>query len=580
MPASYAIPGRFDVQLTRPLIAVFDDIQNPFVHRIRFRKPPRFGGSMIADIAIPWICCNDPGPIAWNWQTDADAKAHVKEKTASLWQSCKPFRAILPRNRHDRTTTEIYFGPFFLVVQGANLSNLQSKGIRWMFNDELWLPVWQDLYEYAESRTRDYEQAGNYKIVDVSQAGNARDVEDRNWQQGQQAVWAYLGSDGKHRPLLFGGKRDDGSRWGLIWNEDAKRQDGTWNKQRAIETARYVCRDTKQEWPDSGETRAAWNRDGCYVAQNPNASHATRSYMVNALLKRDFASLVEQKIDAMELAKMGDMSAMRTFKQQAECVPWEEVNLTVTISTLAAGYTVNSFASGERWEGETHRSMMIDRQQGSGADLPHRWVEIRAWKANGDSRQLWFGRLETKEACRDLQKKYLVPDRCVWQDIAFERHEVFKECVEYGWMGVRGADATSWVHLMRNPADAKNPLRVHLPYSPIQQAQVGGEKQLAHYLLTHGDYFMDILANLLAGRGVRWELPDDVGEEYKKQIKGEHKVEKRPGQFRWEKIDSRVGNHALDTGRYGLTFAAVMRLLALPNTKQLEQLEQPPQVQQ
>ena len=137
-------------------------------------------------------------------------------------------------------------------------------------------------------------------------------------------------------------------------------------------------------------------------------------------------------------------------------------------------------------------------------------------------------------------------------------------------MGVRGADAQSWVHLMRNPADAKTPLRVHLPYSPIQQAQVGGEKQLAHYLLTHGDYFMDILSNLLAGRGVRWELPDDCSEEYKAQVKGEHKVEKRPGQFRWEKIDSRVGNHALDTGRYGLTFAAVMKLLALPKAKPLD----------
>ena len=43
-----------------------------------------------------------------------------------------------------------------------------------------------------------------------------------------------------------------------------------------------------------------------------------------------------------------------------------------------------------------------------------------------------------------------------------------------------------------------------------------------------------------------------------------------------------IGSQAmLDLSALGIpTFAAVMRLLALPNTKQLEQLEQPPQVQQ
>lgn len=36
------------------------------------RKPPRFGGPMIADIAIPWVICNDPGP-----------KSSVKKKTTT-----------------------------------------------------------------------------------------------------------------------------------------------------------------------------------------------------------------------------------------------------------------------------------------------------------------------------------------------------------------------------------------------------------------------------------------------------------------------------------------------------------------
>jgi hypothetical protein len=292
LPPSYAIQGRFDVSVTRPLIQVFDAVQSMKIRRVRFRKPTRFGGSLLADICIPWVCVNAPGPIGWHWQSDDDAKAHMMQKAWPLWKSCKPMMALMPSNRHERTTTEIHFGNFFFRACGANLNNLQSVGLQWVFNDELWLPVWQDLYQHAVGRTRDFERAGNYKIVDVSQAGNENDVEDRNWREGHQAVWSYKTPQGLV-PLVFGGKRDDGSRWGLVWNDDAKRPDGTYNRQRAIETARYVCKVTGRIWKDEPATIAEWNRDGDYVVQNPNASPSTVSFSVNALLNRTFASLVE-----------------------------------------------------------------------------------------------------------------------------------------------------------------------------------------------------------------------------------------------------------------------------------------------
>jgi hypothetical protein len=560
LPPSYSIPGRFDVMVNRPLMAVFDDIQNSAVKRIRFRKPTRFGGSLIADIAIPWIVCNDPGPIMWNWQSDVDAAQHMKEKAWALWKSCRPFKALLPPNRHDKTTTEIFFGPFFLLCQGANLNNLQSKGIRWLFNDELWLPVWQELYQHAIGRTRDFERAGNDKVVDVSQAGNANDVEDRNWQQGHQAVWGYLAKDGKHYPLEFGGKHPDGRRWGLIWADDAKKN-GRYNKARAIETARYVCRFTGQEWLDDPRTIAEWNAAGAYIATNPNASNSSRSYSVNALLNRTFASLIEEKIDAMELAARGDMTALRDFKQKAECVPWQEVHLTVEISTERNGYTYAQYANGEKWDGELYRMMSIDRQHGIGKDVPHRWVEVRAFKPNGDSRQLWFGRLETKEACRDLQQKLGIIDRCVWQDARFEKHEVFKECVEYGWIAVMGSQQNSWTHYTNNPGQPET--KVTLPYSPIQRS-VLGPKQDAYYLFFNEEYMSDILHNLISGRGARFEMPDDVSSEYIDHLKAEHKLEKRPGVYKWEKLHSTKPNHGRDTSKQAVAFACLAKLLALP----------------
>ena len=562
LPPSYAIQGKFDVSVTRPLIAVFDDIQNPLVNRIRFRKPPRFGGSMVSDIAIPWIICNDPGPVMSNWQSDEDAKGHMKQKAWALWKSCKPFKALLPPDKNDRTTTEIYFGPFFLLCQGANLNNLQGVGVRWLFNDETWLPVWQDLYQHAVYRTRDYERSGAYKITDVSQAGNAGDVEDRNWRTGQQAIWNYRNSAGGLTPLTFGGKHEDGRRWGLIWNQDAKRADGSWHKARAIETACYVCRDTGHEYFDRPETIAEWNRGGEYVATRADAPANVRSYGVNGLLNRSFASLVEEKVEAMEQASRGDMSAMRDFKQKAECIPWEETHLTITINAERSGYAVSDYADGKKIPGEKTRCMTVDRQKGMKGDTPHRWVEVRAFTAAGDSRQLFFGRLDTKEAVRDFQKRYGVEDRKVWQDAAWEKDGVYRECAEYGWLACYGSNLKSWAHYTRIAGQA-DPVKMSLPYSPIQLTEVGqGAK--AHYLYFSEDYMADILANLVAGRGVKFEKPDDCPPEYEEHLKAEHKVEKRPGVFSWEKIHATKANHGWDTSKMQIAFACLMKLLSLP----------------
>lgn len=561
LPPAYAIQGRFDVSVRRPLIAVFDAIQNPLIHRIRFRKPPRFGGSLIADIAIPYLMCNDPGPLLWYWQSDDDAAEHMKEKVWAAWKSIKPFRALLPTDRHDRTTTAIHFGPFFLKALGVNINNAQGKGARYLFNDEVWLPVWQDLYGQVEARTGDFRETGSYKITDVSQAGVRGDVEDRNWRDGNQCVWGYLGKDGKHHPLAFGGKREDGSRWGLIWNDDAKK-DGKWNRARAIETARYVCKDTGQEWKDDAATRAEWNRDGAYIQQNDTAPRSTVSYAVNGLLNYSFADLVDMKIRALELAARGDMNLVKEYKQKYECVPWEELNLTIEVALGGAGYRYSEYANGEVWEGEVRRTMMIDRQHGRQGDIPHRWVEIRAWRPDGSSRQLYFGRLNTKEACREMQLKYKVKDRCTWQDSAFEQDLVFKECIEYGWMAVRGSPTynATWTH---EEPDAKGEIvKVRKPYSPIQLAGAAGQQ--APYMLYNADYISDILANLLAGRGVPHEHPSDVNPVYVEHLKGKHKIEKRPGVFTWEKIDSHADDHGFDTSKMGVLFAVVMKLLAMP----------------
>jgi hypothetical protein len=597
LPTTYAIPGRFDVSVTRPLIDVFDAIQNPLVRRVYFRAPPRFGKSLIVDVSIPWILCNDPGPTCAYFPSQDFADQRMREKLASLWSSCRPLQEIMPRGLHDRTKNAIYFGPFFFVALGLSAANLQGKGLRWVFNDEVWLRDWQAVYEQAVARTRDYARTQCEKIVNVSQAGVAGDVEDRCYSTGDQSLWHYRSpANGKFYPLTLHGKRPDGTRYGLVWSDDAKRLDGTINLSRAIETARYVCRETGYTWTDGPATIAEWNRDGRYVAQNPTAPASIRSFAVSALLNNTFADLITRKIAALHQSASGDMNGLKTYAQQDECRPWTEEFLTVEIQTAANEYftdPANAEKPGYLWPlnpldprpfseqlpsllaqklpGERFRTLMADRQHGIAGDTPHRWCEIRAWFPGGDSKQLHFGRVDTKEAMRELQQRYGILDRCVWQDARFEKHLVFEECAAYGWLACMGDVKTSWLHQLRNPAGAHlPPQKIRLPYSPCQQTIVLGRR--VNYLWFSSDYCKDILANLLAGRGVPHLHPVDVIPAYLEHLKAEHKVQKA-GRYTWEKAHSTKANHGWDTSVQGIAFALLMKLLAMPKKPDGEDAE-------
>ena len=376
------------------------------------------------------------------------------------------------------------------------------------------------------------------------------------------------------------GKRPDGSRYGLIWNEDAKRSDGSFNLSRAIETARYVCRETGFAWQDSPETIAEWNRDGAYVAQNPTAPADIRSFSAPALLNNTFADLIRRKISALVQSSSGDMTGLRDVKQQDEGLPWSEEHLTVTISASLAVYLTdpehaldpNYLDGTQPLAGERYRTLMADRQRGMAGDTPHRWCEVRAWFPGGESKQVYFGRVDTKEAMRELQQRYHVPDRCVWQDARFEPHLVYEECANYGWIACFGSSQGSWSHILPNPAGTHlPPLKVRLPYSPWQKTVVAGKD--VFYLLFSSDYAKDILANLLAGRGVPHAHPADVLPAYVDHLKAEQKTLKN-GKYTWQKIHATKANHGWDTSVQGICFALLMKLLSMP--KKIEDEKQEP----
>jgi hypothetical protein len=556
LPESYATPGPFNVRLSPWLVPIFDALQNPLVRRVHFRKAVQIGGTLVADVWLPWIIANDPGPISWTMQTDEMVEKHAKTRLWPLLERCRPVAAMLPKPGPHRTTTEIFFGGFFVTLNAANLSTQQSQSIRYKINDELWLPRWQEIYGHAVARVSKFEEVGRSKIYNASQApvmdAETGNVEDTSFRSGDQGEWhAECPGCRKVLPVAFEVLSKE-QRGGVIWDRGARRDDETWDVGRAVETCRFRCISCGYESADSDATRAGWAKTGRFVPMNPAAPREVRSFRLEAIVTRPMRLLVEEFLQAEnQLVRTGDEQAKIEFRTKRQALPWIVEKKAVNVLLKDSGYKLADYAQGESIPDEAIRFMAIDRQQ------DHFWVEVGAFStAQGPRyRQLWFGRIDTRDQLRALQERFKVSSACVAQDRGYRPADVDRDCAEFGWRSMRGYGRRTWT--MRDEATGT---MVNFPFSDPQVSDYRGGD--VYFYNWSGDYFKDTLASALEGKGdLRWELPSDVNPLYLEHLKGEAKVEVRTGVWEWREVRSNAPNHGLDTSAMLLCMATIAGII-------------------
>lgn len=555
--AAYAQTGWFDVTSSRHLVEPFRAVKNPLIRVVSNIGALQSGKSLIADVSIPFFMVNDPGPIMWTFQSDPDGREHMKTRAMPLWRSIRALRPLLPQSRSDMTTMEIYFGHFFFLANGANPNSLQSKSIRYKFNSEIWLPSWQELYEQAVGRVSAFEKVATSKVVNDSHAGSKGDVADRVFLAGTREYWSIpCPACGVVYPLRMTQKRPDGTRFGLTWSPDALRADGTISEARAAETVHYVCA-CGHVWPHDPRTYRTWNDTGLYVASNPEPPADNRSFCWSGLVSTTLPVLAQKKAAALNALRSGFDDLMRDFKRQREVEPWEERTATITIEQRTHGYARADYANGQPIADEVDRAMTIDPGQ------DHYWCEVVAWRADGSTRHLHAGRYETDDQLREVQQRYHVADRKTFEDSGHNQDRTFEHCIRYGWIALRGSPATRrFRHTFRDP---NNEERIEYRfYSTLQRGQGG-----APYVYFSSNDCQDILQNLLTAQSgylpgtgqpippALMEFPDDVIPEVFDHFKGAHKVEKRAGQWTWEKVHSRSPDHLRDCRVMQIVFGLI-----------------------
>src|SRR5262249_44708627 len=159
------------------------------------------------------------------------------------------------------------------------------------------------------------------------------------------------------------------------------------------------------------------------------------------------------------------------------------------------------------------------------------------------SRLIAEGRCLTKEDLFDIQHKFGIRKNCVVIDASYEQTMVFGLCSQRQWMAFKGEDRPHFSHYLDGG------VRVLRAYSSISVGDAGfgtveqGRARCA-VLYWSNPSVKDILQRLKTGAGLPWEIPNDVSEEYLRQMCSEAKKKirnKKTGfvEYRWMVIGRR-----------------------------------------
>lgn len=539
LPETYAKPGPFDISYSPYMIEPFIAFKDPEVRQIEIVKAVQTGGTLLSEGCILWALVNQPGPIMWTWQKQDMAEDHAKTRFAALMRSVPKLKKLLEgMDRTERTTTKFWFGSFFLLINYQTLKELQSKSIRYMITDEgwLWKPGHLDL---AARRVSAFAERGLSKIMNVSQAGYTKSEQHKLWEQSTKRVWGYINSKKMHVPLDWSLEGPEGSRAGVVWADDYKREDGSYSVARACETVRWRDPITGEEMADGPKLRRFWKDNGGYAATNPDGVRAHEGYFWNGLIQMPLKTLVQEYVNAQNAKRMGDLGPMELFYQQRLSKFWDQEGGNRTVNVALSGRTLaEAWKSGkEEIDGEVARIMTIDVQQS------HYHAVIRAFRSDMSSELLYVGfQVPTAQTLREVQQHFGVEDYRTLVDCKYDKAKSIGMCHTYGWLGVQGTKEYSFRHSIGSKRGKAQYVR---RYYSAYESHATNDGKFAPVVSLATDPLKDILFRYASGRAAPWGVPEDAPKEYREAIEsGEMKKEVSPGTYRW--IKTKYNNHHWD----------------------------------
>lgn len=514
-----------------------DILAEPEAKEIVFLAPIGTGKTTFMEAGLQYIIAEDPGPTLLVGQTDDDLKDWAETRMSYAIRNTPETAALLPSDRHKSRKMQILFPHMSLFLTGANLSGLQSKSMRRVFNDEAW-QYRPGMLNEARGRLHD---RWNRQFFILSQAGCKGDDLDKAWEQSDKREFCFTcPSCGTVQPW----------KWcNVVYPDDEKLE--------ALERAQAAhmkCDNADCDWTcgDSTQKRRALAEGAKYVPTSIGLpGHVGFHYNVLCNWRKPLWEIVLLWLEAKAAQRVGNLDPLRQFIQKRLAEPWEEDLSDNRKELVGSGYLVTEYTDKQKIEDEAHRFLTVDKQR------DHFWAGIRAWTAIGESRLLWYGRVETFDGVHDLSLRYGIPPKLVFCDAQYDTDQVYSACARMDWTALHGSGQKSFAYKKPN-GDV-----IHRPFTRFQDATATatGRARYAHWA---SDRIKDILHAHRTGQAAGWHIPDDISQDWMKQIDSEVKREvvnakTNQAEYRWTRI--RNNNHAWDVEAMQVVAALMLKLI-------------------
>ena len=551
------LPGAFRSENSPWIREVMEAIVDPKIRLVSIIAAVQSSKTTSPELTLCYIIANLPGPCLWLDQTDEDAKDESESRLQKLFESCEPVKKLFSKNKNKQRNCTIHFsnGMTLWLLGAYNKTNLQRRSIRWLFGDETWRWPVGHMAE-AEARTTAFGWLG--KCVFMSQGGEENDDTHRKFETTDMREWHFkCPKCQKYIPY----------KWENVeWDDDCKDENGEYDFAKINHSTALKCPECGEYFEDSDRMRRLLNKDGKFIALNPNASKENVGFHWNALASMSWGKLAELYLRAKIAARKGDSSLLQQFYQKRLALPWKEFADDYRLE-IASG----SYNSGDVWDEEASfnklgeiiappfaeneviaplRIMSVDVQMNCF------YLVVRAWSIDGSSRLLWHEKVLTWEDIEEIQKRFKILDNLVFVDAGYNSFEVYKYCGERNWIALMGDNRANFFHRLPN---GKTVLRF---YSPVKHIFISRYvKCRMHFWsnLNVKDTLARIRRNQNPADGATWEVPTDISEDYLKQMESEHRI-KKGNSWIWEQIGNRP-NHYLDCEAMNCAGALMLKII-------------------
>lgn len=525
----------YDKNATPWMNAPLDQLANPECSEIILLAPTGSGKTTMMEAAMAYIVAEDPGPTLIVGMTNSTIEEWFETRLMHTFKETPETRNLIPsgKNRHKARKDAIIFPHMTLFSTGANISGTQARSMRRVFGDEI--HEWKKgIVRQAEARLHD---RFNSQYILMSQGSIKKDDWHGKWELTNQ-----------HERFFKCPKceTEQTFAWCNVKYDEIPNDDIA-----SAETARIACANSECDFEitENPELRRRLSMNAVYkkTRDGIKSSNGYRFTMLENWYI-PLSKLVFERIQAMHEVSRGNLELLKSFIQKRLADFWDDDKEDNRVTLEGFGYKVSDYDQGQKIDDEKVRFMTVDRQ----AD--HFWIVIRAWKNNGGSRLLHFDKVDTWDRLAVIQNQYGVESRKVLVDCGHQKDEVYKRCSQFGWMALRGDQRDSYPHIQK----VGKPIYKSFSRFQAVTASDGKKTSVAFFSTT---VMKDILYQLRNQQGIEWEIPDDIGREYLRQIDSENRRGEGKAAVWKRRIDD---NHGADCETMQVTLAAMLGIIGSP----------------